>query len=165
MVVKTECRGHRAVGLNVGATNALRYFRRKTAQVDLQLGDLRISCNLEPEFWHGRPIIYDPRLCAWLECKVLHPNGHRRNSVEVALIPNGLNSFRVELAPVRSDRKDATTQKEDVASEIDLVPETSAPDALAGSIARVHPARQPFPPQSETPVPGSRLLLLAQTGS
>ena len=155
MVVKTECEGLGVVSLHVGAANALRYFSRKTEFVHLQLGDLSISCKLMPEFWTDRPRICDPRLGAWLEHKVFHPNGHRRDPVAVKLIPNGENSFRIETVSVRSVRKNP-------ASQVDLVPATSATEApgdLGIGILRIPPL---FPPLSETSVRVGNLPPLAQ---
>lgn len=97
MVVKAECEKGGVVSLDIGVANALRYFPRKTSFVELQLGDLRISCKLSPDFWQDRPRIHDPRLRCWLECKVLYRSPHR--PVSLALIPNGTNAFRIELLP------------------------------------------------------------------
>ena len=157
MVVKTECEGLGVVSLDVGAANALRYFSRKTAFVNLQLGDLSISCKLMPDFWTDRPRICDPRLGAWLKYKVLHPNGHRRDPVAVKLIPNGENCFRIETVSVRSVRKNA-------ASQLDLPPATSAMEAPKDpgiGILRIPP---PFPPLGETSIRAGHLPSLAQAG-
>jgi hypothetical protein len=70
----------------------------------LQLDHLQIQCNLEPDFWHGHPEIYDPRLCAWLESKHFNPKpGHA--SVPLALIPAGKNSFRLRAVSQNSQAK------------------------------------------------------------
>jgi hypothetical protein len=68
MLVKTSQNDRDHMGLHIGIANARRYFRAKT--IDLRLGDLEIQCTLSPDFWHGRPEIYDPRLSEWLEYKV-----------------------------------------------------------------------------------------------
>ena len=68
MIVKTSQNSRDHIGLHVGAANARRYFRAQT--IDLRLGDLEIQCTLPPDFWHGRPEIFDPRLSEWLEYKV-----------------------------------------------------------------------------------------------
>ena len=100
MVVKTQCKGHGVTGLHVGMDNVRRYFPKETKNIELQLGHLRIQCGLKPDFWQGRPEIYDPRLCAWLESKNLHSPANR--TVPMAMIPEGKNSFRLQpmsLAP------------------------------------------------------------------
>lgn len=97
MVVKTQCKGHEVTGLRVGAYNARRYFPKNISAIELQLDHLRIECGLPPEFWHGRPEICDPRLCAWLEQKQFH--GKQRHApIPLDMIPSGENSFR--LGPV-----------------------------------------------------------------
>jgi len=96
MVVKTQRRGHGVTGLHVGATNVRRYFPKGTKNIELHLGHLRIQCGLKPDFWHGQPQIYDPRLCAWLESKNLR--GEANRAVALAMIPVADNSF--QLLPV-----------------------------------------------------------------
>lgn len=95
MVVKTysKCRG--VTGINVGVTNVRRYFPKSVATIELQLDHLQIQCGLEPGFWRGQPQIHDPRLCAWLESKRL-PGNPDWNSIPLALIPAGDNSFRLQ---------------------------------------------------------------------
>lgn len=98
MVVKTQSKGRGVTGLNVGLSNAQRYFQRDVPSVDLELDHLQISCDLSPDFWQDQPEIFDPRLCAWLESKHLSANT-QRGPIPVDLIPSGKNSFRVRLAP------------------------------------------------------------------
>jgi hypothetical protein len=94
MVVTTQSKGRGVTGLNVGTGNVERYFPRGVQCIELQLDHLEIQCDLAPAFWQGKPEIYDPRLCAWLESKRLNPN--RGNPpVCLALIPSGKNSFRL----------------------------------------------------------------------
>jgi hypothetical protein len=97
MVVKafSKCRG--VTGINVGITNVRRYFPKKVVTIELQLDHLQIQCGLEPGFWQGQPQIHDPRLCAWLESKRL-PGNPDWNSIPLALIPAGNNSFRLQPA-------------------------------------------------------------------
>jgi hypothetical protein len=94
MVVKTQSKGRGVTGLNVGTSNVERYFPRGVQFVELQLDHLQIQCDLAPDFWHGQPEIYDPRLCAWLESKHLNANPGRA-PIQMALIPAGKNSFRL----------------------------------------------------------------------
>jgi len=92
MVVRSQCTGSRITGLYIGANNVRRYFPRKVASVDLQLDHLQIQCGLAPHFWNGQPEIQDPRLCDWLELKRMHDKAYR-NSMPLAMIPSGENSF------------------------------------------------------------------------
>lgn len=97
MVVKTQSKGRGLTGLHIGANNARRYFPKDVAVIELQLDHLQIQCGLSPDFWKGRPEIYDPRLGAWLESRHLH--GHpERTSIPLAMIPSGTNSFRLQPA-------------------------------------------------------------------
>jgi hypothetical protein len=98
MVVKTQSKGPGVTGLNVGTTNAQRYFQRGSSFVELQLDHLQIECNLAPRFWDDQPEIFDPRLCAWLESKYLNSNS-TRGPIPLALIPSGKNSFRLRVVP------------------------------------------------------------------
>ncbi len=95
MVVKTHSKGRGVTGLHVGANNVRRYFPKSIAFIELQLDHLQIQCGLDPDFWQGQPEIHDPRLCAWLESKHLR-NRPDRSPVPLALIPAGMNSFRLQ---------------------------------------------------------------------
>ena len=95
MLVKTHSKARGITGLHVGSSNARRYFPEGTQSIELQLGHLRIRCGLKPDFWHGRPEIYDPRLCAWLESKHLHGKTDRA-PVHLAMVPDGTNSFQLQ---------------------------------------------------------------------
>jgi hypothetical protein len=97
MVVISQYCGHRVTGLYVGAENVKRYFPKRIAAIELQLGHLYIECELAPDFWQDRPEISDPRLCLWLESKRLNGKG-RPSPVSLAMIPTGENSFA--LGPV-----------------------------------------------------------------
>ena len=77
MVVKAQSIGRGLSGLHVGTDNVRRYFPKNVSTIELQLDHLRIQCGLAPEFWQGRPDIYDPRLCAWLETKHMHASRGR----------------------------------------------------------------------------------------
>lgn len=101
MVVKTQSKGREVLGLQVGASNARRYFSKDSAVIELQLDHLSIQCGLKPEFWDGQAEIRDPRLCAWLELKNFH--GKVGDSpVPLAMIPSGKNSFRLQPLGMRS---------------------------------------------------------------
>jgi len=95
MVVKTQNKGREVLGLQVGASNARRYFPKSTSVIELQLDHLRIQCGLRPEFWDGQPEIRDPRLCAWLELKNFHGKAGE-SPAPLAMIPAGPNSFRLQ---------------------------------------------------------------------
>ncbi len=103
MVVKaySKCRG--VTGIYVGVTNVRRFFPKSVVTIELQLDHLQIQCGLDPGFWRGQPQIYDPRLCAWLESKRL-PGNPDWESIPLALIPSGTNSFRLQ--PVATNGHD-----------------------------------------------------------
>jgi len=94
MVVKTQLRGGEVTGLHIGARNVRRYFPKGTREIELELDGLQIQCGLSPEFWRGQPEIHDPRLCEWLDFKVLHRIGERKQ-VKLAMMPAGKSVFRL----------------------------------------------------------------------
>ncbi len=98
MVVKTQSKGLGVTGLHVGVNNVRRYFPKNISSIELQLDHLQIECGLKPNFWHGEPDIFDPRLCAWLESRHMHAKPDR-TPIPLAMIPEGKNSFRLQ--PVR----------------------------------------------------------------
>ena len=100
MVVKVQSKGRGLSGLHIGPANVRRQFPKSAAFIELQLDDLRIRCNLTPDFWLGKPEICDSRLCAWLETK--HMNKTRnRTPVRLSMIAEGKHAFRLEPEPVR----------------------------------------------------------------
>lgn len=100
MVVTSQSVGCRVTGLYIGANNVRRYFRKRVAEIELQIDHLRIQCGLAPAFWIDRPEIHDPRLCLWLESK--QHNGKGSKPFPLDMIPSGNNSFVLGLA----NRKD-----------------------------------------------------------
>lgn len=94
MVVKTQLKGGEVTGLHVGRRNVRRYFPETARVIELQLDHLEIQCGLAPEFWHGQPEIHDPRLCEWLDFKIIHRMGERKE-VQLAMTPAGKNTFRL----------------------------------------------------------------------
>lgn len=100
MVVKTQSKGREVLGLQVGASNARRYFPRDASVIELQLDHLQIQCGLEPDFWNGQPEIRDRRLCAWLEQKNFHGKVGE-SPLPLAMIPSGKNSFRLQPLSLR----------------------------------------------------------------
>lgn len=117
MVVEAQSKGPGISGLYVGAANVRRHFPRSVSAIELQLDHLRIECGLGPDFWQGRPEIYDSRLCAWLETRHMNKDRHRTN-VRLAMIPEGGNSFRLERISI--ERRDHGRNKHG-SSERDLV--------------------------------------------
>jgi hypothetical protein len=102
MIVKMQNRGRSVTGLQIGPRNVRRHFRQKVQSIELELGDVRIECELKPGFWSNQPEITDPRLCAWLEAKNArresrHPPGR------VVMFPGGNGSFRLQLVRLRPD--------------------------------------------------------------
>jgi hypothetical protein len=102
MVVKALCNGSEVSGLHVGLQNVRRYFPKNVKQVELQLDHLRIECGLQPNFWRSQPEIRDPRLSLWLKSKN-HTQMVCRTPVPFAMIPAGVNSFKLE--PVARNRR------------------------------------------------------------
>ena len=102
MVVKTQLRGSEVTGLRIGAKNVRRYFPRGTRVIELQLDHLQIQCGLSPEFWNGRPEIHDPRRCEWLDFKVIHRAGERKQ-VKLAMTPAGESVFRLRSEVPKQD--------------------------------------------------------------
>jgi hypothetical protein len=92
MVVKTQLKGSEVTGLHVGARNVRKYFPKGVYVIELQLDHLQIQCGLSPQFWQGEPEIHDPRLCEWLDFKVIHHTGGQKD-VRLAMIPAGKNIF------------------------------------------------------------------------
>ena len=101
MVVRTLNNGRAVTGLYIGPRNARRHFPRTAKSVELQMGHLHIHCELEPDFWQGRPEICDARLSGWLESSIFHRRP-RRAPVPVAMIPVGKNVFRLHPFPLPS---------------------------------------------------------------
>jgi hypothetical protein len=103
MVVTTKDNGREVLNLRVGAANVRRYFPRSMGAVELLLGDLRIQCNLTPEFWKGHPEICDPRLGAWLKYKVARERANRK-PVALAMEHTGTNAFTLRPVSVGPKR-------------------------------------------------------------
>lgn len=102
MVVKTQLRGGEVTGLHVGARNVRRYFPRDVRVIELELDGLQIQCGLSPGFWNGQPEIHDPRLCEWLDFKVVHRMGERKQ-VKLAMTPAGKSVFRLRSEVLKED--------------------------------------------------------------
>jgi hypothetical protein len=100
MVVKTQHLGREVTGLMVGAANVRRYFSKSVREVRLHLGDLEIECKLNPDFWHGKPEIRDPRLTQWLEFRTRQEQLGRR-PVLMAMVEAGGNSYTLHSRAAR----------------------------------------------------------------
>jgi hypothetical protein len=104
MLVKTQKDARDHLGLHIGTANARRYFRKRAQTIDLRLGDLEIQCTLSPDFWEGRPEIYDPRLSEWLEFKVGRSRPGR-DPMLLTMVPSGSDTFVI--VPTTENRNDA----------------------------------------------------------
>jgi len=102
MMVKTQLRGREVTGLRVGSRNVRRYFPKSVRVIELQLDHLEIQCGLSPEFWRGEPEIHDPRLCVWLNSKVIHGGGAHKD-LRLAMTPAGNNAFRLRQSNGKED--------------------------------------------------------------
>jgi len=100
MVVKTQVKGGEVTGLRVGSRDVRRYFPETVRIIELQLDNLQIQCGLPPDFWHGQPEIHDPRLCEWLDFKILHRLGERKE-VTLAMTPAGKNTFQLRSSDLK----------------------------------------------------------------
>jgi hypothetical protein len=101
MVVKTQLRGGEVTGLHVGARNVRRYFPKGVRVIELQLDHLQIQCGLAPGFWKGQPEICDPRLCEWLDFKVVHRGEGKQ--LKLAMTPAGKSIFRLRSVVPKED--------------------------------------------------------------
>lgn len=102
MVVKTQFKGGEVTGLHVGARNVRRYFPKGVRVIELELDHLQIQCGLSPEFWKGHPEIRDPRLCEWLDFKVVHRIGEQKQ-VKLAMTPAGKSVFKLRSVAQKED--------------------------------------------------------------
>ena len=118
MLVKALSKARGVTGLLVGTGNVRRYFPQDISVIELDLGHLKIQCNLNKDFWESKPEIHDPRLCAWLESKHMHTNATRA-PVSLALLRSGKNAFRLE-----SMRRDSTVRKRQMAEVIQMTHES-----------------------------------------
>lgn len=112
MVVKTQLKGGEVTGLLVGIRDVRRYFPETVRVIELQMDHLQIQCGLSPDFWHGQPEIHDPRLCEWLDFKIIHRLGERKE-VTLAMTPAGKNTFRLRSSGLKGE---AMTGMEPVAA-------------------------------------------------
>lgn len=102
MVVKTQLKGGEVSGLHVGARNVRRYFPKRIRVIEIELDGLHIQCGLSPEFWNGHPDIHDPRLCEWLDFKVVRRMGERKQ-IRLAMTPAGKSVYKLRSTLVRED--------------------------------------------------------------
>ena len=104
MLVETCSRAPGDTGLHVGVENVQRFFPTSICDIELHLGHLQIQCSLHPDFWRGKPEIFDERLSAWLESKYLHDK-RDRNPIRLAMVPIGLGTNIFRLRPVSLDEQ------------------------------------------------------------
>ncbi len=104
MVVRTQSNGRGVSGLLLRKADVRRHIPRDTAAIELQLGELRIHCQLPPEFWRGRPEICDRRLRDWLEFKIFHSRTCRL-PMALEMTPTGRNSFKLQIPACQDGAK------------------------------------------------------------
>lgn len=104
MLVETLSRTPGKTGLQVGVENVQRFFPESVSEIEVHLGHLQIRCSLTPEFWQGRPEIFDERLSSWLESKHLHgkPSG---TPIRLAMVTIGTGTNIFRLRPVSQDEE------------------------------------------------------------
>jgi hypothetical protein len=111
MLVETFSGTLGKTALHVGVENVQRFFPEKISEIDLHLGHLQIRCSLNPEFWQGKPEIFDERLSAWLESKYLH--GKRdKTPIRLAMVPIGIGTNAFRLRPVSLDEQRIRANRE-----------------------------------------------------
>jgi hypothetical protein len=104
MLVETFSRTRGKTGLHVGVENVQRFFPESISEIDIHLGHLQIRCNLNPEFWRGKPEIFDERLSVWLESKYLHCK-RDKTPIRLAMVPIGIGTSIFRLRPVSQDEQ------------------------------------------------------------
>jgi hypothetical protein len=121
MLVETFSRTPGKTGLHVGVENVQRFFPESIFEIDINLGHLQIRCSLNPEFWRGKPEIFDERLSAWLESKYLH--GKRdKTPIRLAMVPIGTGTNIFRLRPISQDEQGIRTNREAVEEARGVIP-------------------------------------------
>jgi hypothetical protein len=140
MLVRAQSKGRGVCGLLLRAEDVRRHFPRNTPTIELKLGELRIDCELTPDFWRGRPEISDRRLCEWLEFKVFR-GGPCQKALALEMTNAGDNCFTLEL-PSGCDESESSWDMDRVAACSALVPQAiesihrhRKPHAVAASAA------------------------------
>jgi hypothetical protein len=95
MIVRAQVNGRGVTALHVGTNNVRRFFPSRIPAIELDLGHLKIQCELHPGFWQDEPEIRDHRLCTWLETKRRQSKSGGR-PIYLAMIPTQPNSFRLQ---------------------------------------------------------------------
>ena len=95
MVVRTQSKGRAVSGLLLAAEDVQLFFPERTSEIEIQLGELRIQCDLNADFWSGRHEITDRRLCEWLEFRAFHGRPCRM-PLSLEMTPAGPGSFRLQ---------------------------------------------------------------------
>ena len=110
----------------MGVENVQRFFPEGIYDIDLHLGHLQILCTLSPDFWRGKPEIFDERLSAWLESKHLHgkPNG---TPTRLAMVPIGIGTNIFRLRPVSLDKQGIRASREAVEEARGVIPMQPSP--------------------------------------
>lgn len=99
MLVKVLGSGRVVTALHVGAGNVRQCFPKQIPSIEFELDHLRVECELARDFWKRQPEIRDCRLCLWLKFKFLRA-GSVGISTLLAMIPTGLNLYKLELANI-----------------------------------------------------------------
>jgi hypothetical protein len=121
MLVRAQSKGRGIYGLLLKAEDVRRHFPKNTPAIELKLGELRIDCELTPDFWRGRPEISDRRLCEWLEFKVFRGRPYRK-PLALEMTNAGDNSFTLEL-PSGCDESECNWDMDRVAACADFIPQ------------------------------------------
>jgi hypothetical protein len=103
MNARIEKSGGLITGIRIETSDARRYFPSGSKSVELELGHLRIQCELQARFWFDRPEISDARLCRWLEEQLFELNLPGA-SVPLEMVRSG-NVYRLRLHPTRQQAR------------------------------------------------------------
>lgn len=126
MLIETCSRTPGETGLHVGVENVQRFFPESISEIELHLGYLQIQCSLNPEFWRGKPEIFDERLSDWLESKHLHDKTDR-TPIRLAMVPIGTGTNTFRLRPVSLDEQGIRANRETVEEARGVIPMQPSP--------------------------------------
>lgn len=103
MIVKIQNSGRSITGIRIESSDVRRFFPKGSNPVELELGHLRIRCELQARFWFDQPEISDRRLCRWLEEQLFEL---RMPGIPVPLemVRRG-NVYRLHLHPTRQQAR------------------------------------------------------------
>jgi len=97
MFAEAECKGSKVTGLLLDAREMRHFVSDQASAIELHLGHLRISCQLQPDSQAGKFVIRDSRLCEWLQIR--HSGTRRMPAIAWSLVPAGSSAFVLKPFP------------------------------------------------------------------